>query len=153
MLSSPTSLINRSVAALLPHVPRPLVWRISRRYIAGVSLEDAYRVIRKLNALGAMATLDVLGEDVTDPAQVTGYRDLYLEALEAIADQGLDCNISVKLSELGLRFDPERCLEIMAQLADAAAKRGKPCSRKFTLPRHSRRALSVQRAGQRRKLR
>ncbi len=115
------SLLHRAVATVLPAVPRPLVWRVSRRYIAGTSLEDAFRVIAELNTKRIIATIDVLGEDSMGPDQVAASRDLYLEALESIAARKLDSNVSIKLSEMGLRFDTDLCRRTMEELVTAAA--------------------------------
>ena len=60
------ALLDRAIVRLLPAVPKPVVQRLSSRYIAGPALDDAIRVVRKLNAKGKMATIDVLGEDVTN---------------------------------------------------------------------------------------
>lgn len=116
-------MLNRAVVSLLPLVPRPLVWRVSRRYIAGTRLEDAVACVKRLNATGMSATLDVLGEDTTDPAQALAGRDLYLRTLEAIEKYRLACNISVKLSQMGLRFDPELCRSVMRELVTSATER------------------------------
>jgi proline dehydrogenase len=117
-------LFNRAIASALPLVPRPLVWRFSRRYIAGVDLHDAFRTVAELNASGCKATIDVLGEDVTDPGEVQSAVDLYLEAIQGIHEKSLQCGISVKLSELGLRIDLERCREATRALAASAAEHG-----------------------------
>ena len=114
-------LINRTIAAAMPLVPRPLVWRFSRRYIAGVDLEDAYRTVRDLNASGCSATIDVLGEDSTNPDEVKSAVDLYLKAIRDIHANSLRCGISVKLSELGLRFDVDGCREAIRTLIACAA--------------------------------
>ena len=118
-------LFNRAIASALPLVPRPLVWRFSRRYIAGVDLHDAFRTVAELNASGCKATIDVLGEDVTDPGEVQSAVDLYLEAINGIHEKSLQCGISVKLSELGLRIDLERCREATRALAASAAEHGR----------------------------
>ena len=114
-------LFNRTIAAAMPFVPRPLVWRFSRRYIAGVDLEDAYRTVRELNASGCAATIDVLGEDSTNPGEVKSAVDLYLKAIRDIDANALRCGISVKLSELGLRFDVEGCRRAIRTLIACAA--------------------------------
>jgi proline dehydrogenase len=118
------SLVNHTIAKMLPLVPRPIVWRVSRRYIAGVTLEDALDRIEGLNRQGMTTTIDVLGEDVLDADQVPGYRDLYLRALDAIQSRGLDCYASIKLSEMGLRFDPQLCASVMEELVTRAAEHG-----------------------------
>ncbi len=117
-------LFNRAIASAMPLVPRPLVWRFSRRYIAGVGLHDAFRTVGELNASGCKATIDVLGEDVTDPGEVQSAVDLYLDAIHGIHEKSLQCGISVKLSELGLRIDVGRCREATRALAASAAEHG-----------------------------
>ena len=116
-------MLNRTLVSLLPLVPRPLVWRFSRRYIAGKSLDAALECVQDLNRNGMSATLDVLGEDTTSTDDCLEGRDLYLRALEKIEKQELDCNISVKLSQMGLRFDPELCRSVMRDLVSAAEER------------------------------
>jgi len=66
------------------------------------------------------ATLDVLGEDSKDAENAIGSRDLYLRALDQIHRYRLNCNISVKLSQMGLRFDPELCRSVMKDLVLSA---------------------------------
>ena len=116
--------LQRLLVAPLPYVPKPIVWRFSQRYVAGVDLDSAFGVVRKLNALGCSATIDVLGEDSTMPEEVNTARDLYIDALDGIQAQGLDCNASVKLSDLGLRFDEQLCHDAIDLIVDAAAQRG-----------------------------
>src|SRR5262249_16832546 len=65
-------------------------------------IEDACTVTARLNEAGKMATIDVLGEEIDTAEEARVIRDAYLEALEAIDLEGLDANISVKLSALGL---------------------------------------------------
>ena len=59
------SVLDKAIVQLLPAVPKPVVRLISDRYIAGTELEDACRVVKGLNAQGKMATIDVLGEEIT----------------------------------------------------------------------------------------
>ncbi|HSM29953.1 MAG TPA: proline dehydrogenase family protein [Woeseiaceae bacterium] len=118
-------LFNRAIAAAMPFVPRPLVWRFSRRYIAGVDLDDAYRTVRELNASDCSATIDVLGEDSTNPDEVKSAVELYLQAIRDIDAKSLRCGISVKLSELGLRFDVDGCRQATRSLIACAADHGR----------------------------
>ena len=119
-----TNLFHRALIGTMPYVPRPLIWRFSQRYIAGTHLEDACQAVKKMNAAGCTATIDVLGEDSTGEEQVRAAVDLYLETLHGIRTSELDCGISVKLSELGLRYDVERCKEAMLVLLSAAREHG-----------------------------
>ena len=113
-------MLQRAIVAAMPAVPRSLIWRFSRRYIAGTSLDDACGVARRLNQAGCSATIDVLGEDSTEYAQVGEAVELYLAAISKIRARSLDCGISVKLSELGLRFDPVCARDALRQLLQAA---------------------------------
>jgi proline dehydrogenase len=119
-----TGLLNKALITTMPFVPQPLIWQFSRRYIAGTELADAFRTVRTLNEAGCSTTIDVLGEDSTSHEQIDAARDLYLEALDGIGKQSLDCYASVKLSEMGLRFDVDRCVEVMEALLDKAAEVG-----------------------------
>ncbi|HEX5558489.1 MAG TPA: proline dehydrogenase family protein [Gaiellales bacterium] len=96
---------DRLVAASLPAVPRLVVRKIADRYIAGETLEDAVATVRGLNALGAMATVDVLGEFISRPEEAEETATQYERALDAIAAGQLDANVSVKLSALGIEID------------------------------------------------
>ena len=108
---------------MMPIVPRPVVWHLSQRYIAGTDLADAYRKVRELNANGCSATIDVLGEDSTEEDQVQSAIDLYLQALGEIRSESLECGISVKLSELGLRYDVDRCRQAIGAIVSAAGEK------------------------------
>lgn len=106
----------------MQYVPESVVWRFSKRYIAGKDLRDAYRTVRALNSSGCSATIDVLGEDSASVQRVNAVRDLYIEALRGIQPASLDCNISVKLSDMGLRLDAARCMEVMRELVSCAGE-------------------------------
>jgi proline dehydrogenase len=116
--------LNRLVVRTLPLVPKAVVRRIASRYVAGETLEEALALVRGLNAEGCMATLDVLGEDVTgqDETEATVVR--YQQALAGIAASGLDSNISVKLSALGLKLDPAHCRRQFSRIVETAKAHG-----------------------------
>jgi len=113
-------LISRS----LPFVPRRVVRAFSRRYIAGDALEDAVRVVRELNGSGYMATLDVLGESVDRQELAEAAVKEYLRALRVIREERLDSNISIKVTQLGLKLDFDFCLENLRALCLAARGQG-----------------------------
>jgi proline dehydrogenase len=119
----PVTVLDRAIVWLLPAVPRPVVQRLSSRYIAGSSLDDAVRVVRRLNAKGKLATVDVLGEEITTADEARAITGQYHDALARIDEEGLDANVSVKLTGLGLEFDLELCREhLEAVVIDAAAR-------------------------------
>jgi proline dehydrogenase len=76
--------------------------RMAARFIAGETLEDAVRVVRRLNAEGFTVTLDFLGESVREAAEAEAACRTYAEILDRLALEGLDSHISVKLTQLGL---------------------------------------------------
>jgi proline dehydrogenase len=116
-------LFDRAVVRLLPAVPRAVVQRLSSPYIAGPSLDDARRTAAALNAEGKLATVDVLGEEVTRRQDAETIAEAYREALAAIEGDGLDANISVKLTGLGLKLDLALCRALLTSLAEEAARR------------------------------
>ncbi|HEV8450713.1 MAG TPA: proline dehydrogenase family protein [Gaiellales bacterium] len=116
--------VDRLIATSLPVVPRPLVRHFADRYIAGETLADALSAVSALNAVGAAATVDVLGEFVDDVAQCQATADEYVELLDAIAGDGLDANVSIKLSALGAEIDPRLALDHARRVVQAAAGHG-----------------------------
>lgn len=118
------ALLDRAIVRVLPTVPRPVVKRLSGRYIAGAELADACEVVRRLNAGGKLATLDVLGEEISGEEEALELVEAYERALEAIEAEGLDSNVSVKLTGFGLKLDREFCKENLARLVRSAAARG-----------------------------
>jgi len=114
-----TTLFDRLVVGTLPFVPKAIVGRFAKRYVAGATLEEAVRVIKEHAAEGAMATLDVLGESVTRKEETLATRDEYLRALEAIAREKLVANVSIKPTAVGLAIDPA----LARQNFDAICKR------------------------------
>jgi proline dehydrogenase len=117
-------IVDRLIATSLPAVPRPLVRRFADRYMAGETMQDAVETVRALNAIGAAATVDVLGEFVHDIGQADRTATQYVEILSAIAREGLDANVSVKLSALGLEIDPALARSHVERVVAAAAEHG-----------------------------
>jgi proline dehydrogenase len=117
------SLVDSAIVRLLPAVPKQVVRRISEHYIAGEELDDALRVVLELNAEGKLATLDVLGEEVTDPEEARAIAGAYREAIDAFKRGSLDSNISVKPTALGLNLSYELFRENLEDVVRHAAER------------------------------
>ena len=98
--------------------------RLTRRFIAGETLEDALEVAARLAAEGMFSALDHLGENVTRLEEATAARDAYLRALEAIATRKLPASISLKLTALGLDLSEQACVENLRTLAQKAQDTG-----------------------------
>ena len=116
--------LDRAIARLLPAVPRPVVRRLSSPYIAGPSLDDAVRVVKRLGSEGKLATIDVLGEEIANEGEAAAIAEAYHAVLERIDREGLDANISVKLTGLGLELDEGLCRRNLEALVVDAADRG-----------------------------
>jgi proline dehydrogenase len=111
-------LLDRAIVRVLPAVPKPVVRRVSRRYIAGTEIDDARRVVARLNAEGKLATVDVLGEEITQPEEAAAITRAYLDVLDAIDEDRLDSNVSVKLTGIGLKLDPGLARENLKAIAE-----------------------------------
>jgi proline dehydrogenase len=117
------AILDRAIVRLLPAVPKPLVRRFSSRYIAGPALDDAIRVVGRLNAKGKLATVDVLGEEVGSADEARAIAGQYHDVLARLDEEKLDANISIKLTALGLELDDGLCHEnVEAVVVDAAAR-------------------------------
>ena len=96
----------------------------ARRFVAGETLDEAVAAVRAINARGMVAALDLLGESVASAEDAASARDQVLSVVDRIASEGIDSNVSVKLTQLGLDIDLARCLEnVTAVLERAAAHR------------------------------
>jgi proline dehydrogenase len=117
------ALLDRAIVRLLPAVPKPVVQRLSSRYIAGPSIDDAMRVVKRLNAKGKLATVDVLGEEISSADEARALAGQYHDVLARIDQEHLDANVSVKLTGFGLEIDADLCREnLEAVVLDAAAR-------------------------------
>jgi len=118
------AILDRALVRLLPAVPRTVVRRIADRYIAGEELGDAVETVARLNAGGKTATIDVLGEEVGRREEVQEITRAYLDAIEAISERGLDSNVSIKPTGLGLLLGYDVARENLEAVVRRAAEVG-----------------------------
>ena len=112
------------LARTLPFVPKPLVWSVAKRYVAGESLADALRVTTELEAHGRLATIDLLGEQFMTREAVLAMVRAYEEALVELERAHRTATLSVMMTGFGLRLDAAFCWENLKRLAVGAADRG-----------------------------
>jgi proline dehydrogenase len=98
--------------------------RVAERFVAGETLESAVVATRSLNEDGLKVSMDHLGEHVTSVDDAVTAKNAYLACADAIGDAGLDANISVKLTQLGMGLDDELAATNVAEIAAAAAQVG-----------------------------
>jgi proline dehydrogenase len=118
------AIFDRAIVRMLPAVPRPLVQKLSGRYIAGTELKDARETVRRVNAEGKLATIDVLGEEITNEDEAAAIVRAYQDVFADIQHCELDSNVSVKLTALGLNLDYEVCRANLRIVVEDAASRG-----------------------------
>ncbi|MEK7234682.1 MAG: proline dehydrogenase family protein [Elusimicrobiota bacterium] len=95
---------------------------LARRFVAGDDLSEAIDAVRELNADGLKATLDNLGEDSLDRAQALAAADENLAMLRRLSESGVDANISLKLTQLGLSFDEKLAAESLLRIVEEAQR-------------------------------
>ena len=118
------AIFDRAIVRLLPAVPRPVVQKLSERYIAGPELKDARETVRRLNAEGKTATIDVLGEEITTEEEAAAIVRAYQDVFADIERCGLESGVSVKLTGLGLKLDYDLCRDNLRTVVQDAASRG-----------------------------
>jgi len=117
-------MINQLITKILPLMPKKLVWIVSRKYIAGETLDDAVKKCRELNALGIKVTIDLLGEFITRLDQATENKLAYLDIIERIEMEKIDGNYSLKPTSFGLLIDEEACYRNIREVVSKAASYG-----------------------------
>jgi proline dehydrogenase len=101
-----------------------LAKRLAMRFVAGETASEALAAVRQLNARGASASLDLLGESVSNESDARATRDAYLQLLDQATEQRLDANVSVKLTALGLDVSEELCVALMHDVLGRAREHG-----------------------------
>ena len=99
---------------------------LAKRFVAGETIASAISAVRKINVQGMTATLDFLGEDVVERGAATKTRDTYHDMLDAIAQSGVDTNVSVKMTAMGLLVDDEFALSNLKSVLDRAQRNADP---------------------------
>src|SRR3990172_555471 len=102
----------------------PLARRTARRFVAGETLPEALRAVAELNAAGMLATLDLLGEHAGDGAAAAEAANQIRSTLDQIAQSGLRTNLSIKLTQIGLKLDENLCLQHLREIIETAQQLG-----------------------------
>jgi proline dehydrogenase len=95
--------------------------RMARRFVAGESLDEAIEAARRCNDAGMLTSLDYLGENVANTTDAQHSRDTYLEIFERIAKEGIQANVSCKLTQLGLDLNTDFCQGLVMSIVEFAA--------------------------------
>ena len=95
--------------------------RVARRFVAGEKLDDALEAAREVNRALQLASLDLLGENVSDEEGARRAADEYIAIFDRIAQEHLDANVSLKLTQLGLDLSEDLCQELLEKIVAHAA--------------------------------
>jgi proline dehydrogenase len=102
----------------------PVARTMVRRFVSGETLDEALPAIERVHAAGLRTTVDVLGESVDTDAAATAAADRYLVLLDALAERGLDANVSLKLTQMGLDLGPDHARANVERIVRRAAELG-----------------------------
>lgn len=117
---------KRSEASVPRHLskglPMNILFIFAKRFIAGQTFEAALPVVEGLKAKGFGTTLDILGESVTNPKEARAMADEYCKVLRILKERGLDMNMSLKLTQLGLDISEQLCFDNVARILVEAGR-------------------------------
>ncbi len=111
---------NKIVVPAIKILPKGVVRIFAGKYIAGDKLSDAVLTVKALNKKNLMATIDVLGEFTENTDEARKSKEENIEVLNAIHENKLNCNLSIKLTMLGLKIDYEFCKKLVREILERA---------------------------------
>ena len=97
-------------------MPKKLVWKFSKKYIAGETLEEAVNLVKELNKKGILATLDVLGEAVSKKEEAIKSKEEAIRVIDKIISENLQANLSIKPTQMGLSINSDFAYEQISEL-------------------------------------
>ena len=109
-------ILNNAIVKLVKILPQNVVYLFAKKYISGKTLDDAVRVTKELNSKGIYATIDVLGEAITDEAEATAAKDEVLRVLDVIEKNKLKANVSIKPTQFGLAIDVNLARKLIKEI-------------------------------------
>jgi proline dehydrogenase len=117
-------LLNKLIVTAFPYIPKVIVGQVAKRYIAGVALADGVRLVKKLNNKKIIATMDLLGEDVKTVAEIEEVKKGILSILRSIKEETLVSNVSMKLTQLGLKINKDLAYSTIRMIVEGAQNLG-----------------------------
>lgn len=114
------NLFNKAVVGILPVFPKRIIRIFANRYIAGDNIDEGVKKVQELNTKNIFATMDVLGESISEKAEAIESKNESIEVLEYINRHKLNSNLSIKLTMLGLNIDYDLCLNLVTEILTKA---------------------------------
>ena len=116
------NIINKAIVNFVKLLPKSTVYFFAKKYVAGTRLQDAINVASDLNSKGILATIDVLGEAITNLDEAAETQRACLEVLEAIEKSKVNSNLSIKPTSLGLAINKDVCYNLVEEIVKKAAQ-------------------------------
>ena len=113
-------MINKIIVSIVQVMPKNVVHYFSRKYIAGKTLQSAVDLVKELNSKGIYATLDLLGESVNNREEANAAFNKTMKIFDALLENNLKANLSIKPTQLGLSFDKELAYKNILKLVKRA---------------------------------
>lgn len=117
-------ILHKTIVSTLPLIPRPIMRKLSQRYIAGETLEEALVRLEGLHKEGFGGILDILGEDIEDESEARAVQQQYKAGASALQQRGLNCYVSIKPTHFGLRQSVDLAYELYDDLLKHCASLG-----------------------------
>jgi len=114
------SVFHNLLVKMVQAMPENLVWLFSKKYIAGKTLQSAIDTVKQLNSKGIYATLDVLGESIKTKEEAIEAKNKAMEVFDAIVENKLLANLSIKPTQMGLAIDKELAYQQILELVKRA---------------------------------
>jgi len=112
--------INKTLTSILTLFPKFIIQKPAMRYVAGETWEEAIQEVQKLNSIGFLTTLDILGEHSTTVEEIEKVKNRYLKLFDIIEKKKLNCTISLKLTHLGLGYFTSLAEENLFEILEKA---------------------------------
>jgi proline dehydrogenase len=115
-------ILNKLITTALPIIPKIIIEKVSKRYIAGSRLTDGIHAVKILNQNQMMSTMDLLGEDVKNAREIEAVRQGIISVLTSIKENGLDSTVSIKPTQLGLKIERELAYRNIKSIIEEAKR-------------------------------
>jgi len=116
------NIINKIIAHCVPILPKPIIKKVAMQYVAGEDSKDALSVIKKINNNGFSTTLDILGEHTMEILACDSISNEYINLLNQIDENKLDCNLSIKPTHIGLNINKKILKNNFSKILEVAQK-------------------------------
>jgi proline dehydrogenase len=116
-------MFNKIIANILPYFPKKFVWIFSKRYVAGVTIDECISISKQLNEKGIEITVDLLGEFIHTIEEAESNKSRYIEIINRFTDEKIIGNFSVKPTSFGLLIDKDKCYELLKEVVTKASER------------------------------